>query len=145
MSREVLILVLVSILVFGSCTESEIAPNTAALPIPVVVQERWERSGHVLRPPPESYEAPVNFEEAAGLVADERLVIAGRLGLFTNQSYGYMGKRTIVDVPAWVITVRQCVPVHGPPGLEDRPRCASDHLHMVVNAETGGHMQGFAP
>ena len=145
MTREISILVVGSILVLSSCTEGEVPQDAAALPIPVVVEERWERSGHVLKPPPEPYEAAVSFEQAAGAIANERHVVAGRLGLFTNQSYGYMGKRTVVDVPAWVITVRECVPSHGPPGLNERPRCASDHLHVVVNAETGRYMQGFAP
>lgn len=139
------ILMVSSILVLSSCTEAEVLQDAAALPVPKIVEERWEGSGHVLKPPLESYEAPVSFEAAAGVVANERDVIAGRLGLFTNQSYGYMGKRTMVDVPAWVITVRECVPSHGPPGLKERPRCASDHLHVVVNAETGRYMQGFAP
>lgn len=145
MLRRTFVVTIGSVLWLVGCTPTEVQEDIAFLPVPVIVDERWQRSGHVLKPPPVSYEPSVTFEQAADEVADQREVLAGRLGLFTDRSYGYMGKRTVVDVPTWVITVRTCVPMHGPPGLKDRPRCASDHLHVVVNAETGGYVQAFAP
>ena len=131
-------------LMLSSCTDAESVDHGTDLPVPVVVDERWEQSGHILKAPPRGFEPAVSFDEAAA-VAGGGPVIGGRLGLFTDKSYGYMGKRTIVDVPVWVVTVRRCVPAHGPPGLRNRPHCAVDHLNVVVNAETGNYIQAFAP
>ena len=116
---------------------------TRAIPAESVVEQRWARSGHVLEPPDPGFQPAISARQAVDEAANDQQVLKIRLGLFTNKSYGYIGKRTIVDVPAWVVTVRQCVPRHGPP--RTGRGCASDHLHVVVNADNGRYMQAFAP
>jgi hypothetical protein len=135
-------------LVLSSCTTDEPATREreVRLPAPVVIEQPWEGTGHLLRRAPKSYQSRANrtLKDALDVASDwGRKVLSARLGLFTDKDQRQRGRRVIVDVPAWVITVRTCVPIGGP--SKSKEGCASNHLNVVVNADTGRYMQAFAP
>lgn len=97
----------------------------------------WRLGRHSMQPSPADLTPAVSLQEAAQeLTQHDEELWGAQLGLYQDS------KRPRVEpVPAWLITVRSCVPSYG--GKHAAPSCQGDRLHVIVDATTGTHIASF--
>jgi hypothetical protein len=94
----------------------------------------WRVRDHVVTDVPRGFAPVVSLRRASrGVLARHREILAAELGTYATG--------TSRPRPAWIITVRRCVPQYG--GAHAAPNCAPDRAHIVVHARSGRRIARF--
>lgn len=97
----------------------------------------WRFGRHSMQPSPADLTPAVSLQEAAQeLTQQDEELWGAQLGLYQDSR-----RPRVRPVPAWLITVRNCVPSYG--GKHAAPSCQGDRLHVIVEATTGTQITSF--
>jgi hypothetical protein len=97
----------------------------------------WEPSqGHEVERLDPGFTPEVDLESASRTLKSgaTKEILAAQLAAYSDESMEE-------PVPAWIITVRRCVPQYG--GEHAAPGCRGDQLYVIVDATTGENIASF--
>ena len=111
--------------------------------VPLDEDRHYAAHGISLTVPPDSFIPRISLEEASVRAWEEEGIrsateATATLGMFRNPYMGVEQER-----PMWIVTYHGvCLPVFGPPG-GDKPDCAGDKWHVVIDATDGKFIEAY--